>query len=147
LRVWRISNHADLTGRGGLLAEGRWHRRGIRVVYCSDHPATSMLEVLVHVDRSELPARFRLFGIDVPDDAPVAVVDAAELPSDWRSDSEATQGVGTALLTRAEHAGIRVPSALVPHAWNLLLNPRHADAARCAVGERVDGVFDARLFT
>lgn len=28
LTLWRISNYPDLSGKGGLEAEGRWHSRG-----------------------------------------------------------------------------------------------------------------------
>ena len=37
MRLWRISNHASLSGEGGLHASGRWHTRGRRVVYTGKH--------------------------------------------------------------------------------------------------------------
>ena len=45
--IWRISNHADLSGAGGLRSSGRWHRRGAPVVCLAEHPALAILEVLV----------------------------------------------------------------------------------------------------
>ena len=30
--IWRIGNHADLSGAGGIRSSGRWHRRGAPVV-------------------------------------------------------------------------------------------------------------------
>jgi len=48
MELWRISNYADLSGGGGLQAAGRWHTRGKRIVYLADHPASAVLEMLVH---------------------------------------------------------------------------------------------------
>ena len=64
MRLWRISNHASLTGEGGLYASGRWHTRGQRVVYLADHPASALLEVMVHleIDAEDLPLALSVAG-------------------------------------------------------------------------------------
>ena len=69
MRLWRISNHASLSGDGGLYASGRWHTRGRRVVYLADHPASALLEVMVHleIDAEDLPTHYQLLGVEVPD--------------------------------------------------------------------------------
>lgn len=71
MHLWRISKYADLTGRGGVLLEGRWHRKGIPVVYCSDHPSTSLLEVLVHFEPDQIPPSFQLIKIRCPDEVSI----------------------------------------------------------------------------
>ena len=145
MRIWRISDHADLSGRGGILAEGRWHRRGTPIVYCADHPATAMLERLVHLDPEEAPDAYKLLAIDVEASAPTTRIDPNDLPDDWRDEPNATRAIGTDLLQRAEHLLVLVPSVLVPHAWNVLLNPRHEAAAHCRIVEICDRLFDHRL--
>jgi RES domain-containing protein len=57
MRIWRISNFADLSGRGGMLIDGRWNRRGTPIVYCTDHPSTALLEILVHATRETMATR------------------------------------------------------------------------------------------
>jgi len=37
--LWRVSRHRDLAGAGGLRAPGRWHERGLPVVYLAETPA------------------------------------------------------------------------------------------------------------
>ena len=145
MRVWRISTHVDLSGRGGVLAEGRWNRIGTPVVYCSDHPATSLLEMLVRVDRLDAPTSFRLLTIEVPENAPRLKLDPTELPPEWRVDIEVTRSLGTELLQRAEHLLILVPCVLIPFASNVLFNSNHPDAARCSIVEVTDSAFDPRL--
>lgn len=145
MRIWRISNYADLSGRGGLIADGRWNRIGTPVVYCSDHPATTLLEMLARIDRFDIPAGFRLHAIEVPDDALTISLSPTDLPSNWREDVDSTQALGTDILDKAAHLAIRVPCVLVPYAWNVLLNPRHPDAPRCSIVETVESPFDPRL--
>src|SRR5688500_4174140 len=145
MRVWRISNHEDLSGRGGLLFAGRWNRLGTPIVYTADHPATAMLETLVHLEWDRVPETYKLIQIDLPDDSSSYRIDAADLPTAWRTDPNVTQAIGTDLFNRAEHLFIFIPSVLVPHAWNVLLNPLHADAGRCSITEVIESPFDARL--
>jgi RES domain-containing protein len=145
VRLWRISNHIDLSGRGGLLAAGRWHRLGTPVVYAADHPSTAMLEVLAHLDLDDVPARYRLMAIEAPDDASRLEIAAEELPTDWRMNVEGTRELGNRLLYAGAHLMIVVPSVLVRGAWNVLMNPRHPEIARCSVAEIWEDAFDPRL--
>ena len=144
MNVWRVSDYADLSGQGGIVAAARWHRAGTPVVYCADHPATALLEKLVHIDVDDMPRGYTLLTIDVPD-VPARRIEISNLPEDWMTELDVTQSVGTDVLNRAENLLVWVPSILVPHAWNALLNPRHADAARCSVVEVVANLFDPRL--
>ena len=50
MRLWRISNYADLAGTGGLVDNARWHSKGRRIVYLADSPASALLELLVRFD-------------------------------------------------------------------------------------------------
>lgn len=77
--LWRISKFADLSGRGGALRSGRWHQRGTPVVYCSDHPSTALLEVLVHIDFEDFPASYTLLKIACPDDLTVQAIGSEEV--------------------------------------------------------------------
>src|SRR6266850_7771507 len=94
MRLWRISSHASLSGDGGLHASGRWHSRGQRIVYLADHPASALVEVMVHleIDAEDLPTHYQLLGVEVPDGISITTLDAGELPVDWRQQ---------ALLSRA----------------------------------------------
>lgn len=142
MRVWRISNHADLTGVGGLRAAGRWNHRGDRIVYCSDHPSTAMLEVLVHFDAEDLPRTYQLVEIDIPDDiAPLA----PPLADDWRDRFEFTRDTGREIVRRNQAAVVIVPSVIMPFTRNVLLNPSHADHGRVTVKGHSRHLLDQRF--
>jgi RES domain-containing protein len=145
--LWRISNHASLAGDGGLRAPGRWHTRGKRVVYCAESPAAALLEILVHfeIEIGDLPARYRLLKVSVPDDLQVDRVSLTDLGSDWIEDPLATRAIGDRWLTRATTPLLTVPSAVVPETSNVLLNPTHPDARRIVIVQSTDHVIDPRL--
>ena len=147
MRLWRISNHADLSGEGGLRASGRWHSKGRRVVYLADHPASALIEIMVHleIDAQDLPSHYQLLGIDVPDETPIARADA--LPETWREQTALTREHGDAWLRGGATVLLRVPSSIVPEASNYLLNPAHADAARISIASAVRAAFDPRLMS
>jgi RES domain-containing protein len=148
MRVWRISDFADLRGDGGLRASGRWHTRGRPIVYLADHPASALLEVLVHleVDVEDLPATYQLLATDVPDEmARRATATEEHLSPDWIENLTVTRRLGDEWLKSAASALLRVPSAIVPSATNWLLNPRHPDAASIRVVDLVRVPFDPRL--
>ena len=151
MRLWRISNYADLSGEGGRRRSGRWHSGGRPVVYLAEHPALALLEDLVHLegDVDDLPDTYQLLEIDVPDDIAISAIDAAQLgesDSDWRRNLAATRAVGDDWLHDGRTALLRVPSVVLPKSTNVLLNPAHADAGRMRIVEAARPVYDRRLF-
>jgi RES domain-containing protein len=137
--AWRLCRrpHADLTGEGACRYGGRWNSPGKPVVYLAEHPALAALEVRVHLDLpfELLPADFVLLSVHLPE-GPVSSAD--ELAN--------TVTFGDAWLTAASSTLLRAPSALVPHAWNILLNPLHPGAAKASVSQIEPFIFDPRLW-
>lgn len=146
MRLWRISDFADLSGQGGLVAPARWHSLGRPLVYLADHPASALLEVLAHleVDSEDWPDSYQLLAIDLPDD--VSFEDAPPLSADWRNEAAETQRIGDQWLGSNRTALLRVPSAIVPYSWNWLLNRMQPDSNLARIVEVVRAQFDPRLF-
>jgi RES domain-containing protein len=142
MRIWRISNYSDLSGRGGVTADGRWNWRGTPIVYCADHPSTALLEVLVHFDAETFPEHYQLIAIDVPDS--VSRHEPA-LPEGWRDDVIMSRDLGTRLFRENNYALFSVPSIVMPEARNYLVNPGHPDAEAMTVLATYRYPFDSRL--
>lgn len=106
------------------------------MAYLAEHQALAVLEVRVHLDLplELIPRDYVLLRAAVP-----AAESIATMPDDPR-------GAGDAWLRSGASAVLRVPSVLVPGAWNLLLNPRHADAAQARIEATAPFVFDPRLW-
>ena len=149
MKVWRISNHGDLSGRGGLRAAGRWHCAGRPIVYLAEHPASALLEVLVHFDIgdvSALPVAYQLLEVVTAAKAGVLGLPANALGASWRDDFGATRAIGDAWLASKQSALLRVPSALLPNVANYLFNPLHADASQLSIKSAARYPLDNRLF-
>ena len=148
MRLWRISNYATLAGSGGLISPSRWHALALEVVYLAESPSAALLERLVHleIDPDELPQAYQLLAVDIPDGADSETVNEDELPTDWRSNDASTWAIGDRWLMAGRTSLLRVPSAITPHTWNWLLNPKHGDAAKARIGEVIQAPFDHRLF-
>lgn len=133
LILWRISAFTDLSGRGGLLAGGRWHRSGRPVAYLAETPSGAMLEVLVHleIDPEDIPDNLRLLRVEIPDHASMQT--AAALPTGWEEDVHSTREAGNLWLAKGDTLLLRVPSAIMPHTHNILLNPVHPQACLAEV--------------
>lgn len=143
--LWRISRHRDLSGAGSLRAPARWHASGSRVVYLAGTPAGALLESCVHTSAGDVPPKYTLLAVLVPDDVAIESVDASAVPAGWIDNVEATREIGSAWLRSQRSALLRVPSALVPATFNYLLNPLHADAARIRIESIYKYPFDPRI--
>jgi RES domain-containing protein len=151
MRIWRISNYADLSGIGGLKVAGRWHEKGRQVVYAADHPSTALLEVLVHleIDVEDLPDRFQLIEIDVPTDLSIGSIEKADLEKlslGWMEDVRISRGQALPWFQELRTPILRVPSAILPGVSNFLINPLHADAGRIVTIGAEKYPYDTRLF-
>ena len=144
---WRISNHADLHGRGGLFTSGRWHSRGHRVVYLAETPAGALIESLVHLELNEadVPDGYQLLKVIVPSSATTEKCSSATLGENWTANIEITRRVGDEWLRRRSALLLRVPSAVVPESWNWVLNPAHPQARRVRISWARRFQWDARL--
>jgi RES domain-containing protein len=147
LILWRISNHADLSGAGGLLHSGRWHSRGRPVVYLAESPAGALVEALVHVQvasAAELPKNYQLLEIALPDD--VSSEDATpKLGRAWRDEPAITRALGDTWLAAQGSLLLRVPSAVVGRSFNRLFNAQHAQATSAKLISAARYPFDDRL--
>lgn len=145
--VWHFSRHESIDGRGGLLASARWHTRGREILYCAPNPATALLEILVHGQVREPAAlsRHRFIKLDIPDDVPRVAVDESQLPTDWSRRVSVTRAWGDRWLREGDAAVLTVRSVLVPETYNLIINPRHADAARIKRMSSFPYPLDSRL--
>ena len=97
--------------------------------------AGALLEALVHLELNpaRLPKAYRLLKVGVPPDVSTRRVSASDLVQDWVSDETATRTVGDEWLASKSTALLRVPSAVIPETFNVLLNPEHKQAQQLRI--------------
>lgn len=126
---------------------GRWNHRGTRVVYTSSTLSLAVLELLVHLDDDELAKDYVGIPADIPDPVEITRIRASSLPREWRHfpRPQALADLGSRWAAARETAVLAVPSAIVPHELNYMLNPLHPHFTRIRIGRPEPFSFDPRL--
>ncbi|ASY82714.1 MULTISPECIES: RES family NAD+ phosphorylase [Xanthomonas] len=121
---WRISAHEGHKGIGGLHVSGRWHNVGKHIIYSAEHPALALVETMAHLDLSldDVPTNLLLFKISVDTTLPIF---KPNLPNGWQANQSMTRKLGDAWLKGGKEPLMAVPSAILPHTTNLIINPQH----------------------
>lgn len=154
LAFWRIATDTpdytadDLGGLGAERVGGRWNARGTPLVYASASRALACLETVVHLGGGvALPLNRYLVRLDVPPElwAARTVFDAAaQVGWDALPPGRVSIAWGTAWAQGGASCLAEVPSVVVPEESNLLLNPRHPDAARITARKLRRWLYDPR---
>lgn len=127
MMLYRITSRAyarDLSGTGAMLYGGRWNPRGMRMLYTSASVSLAMLETLANLSGDHFQRNLVVVRLELPD--ALDVYTPVELPERWQSYPHRAETVtfGETFL-RSDHVAMRVPSALVPFEFNVLINPIH----------------------
>jgi RES domain-containing protein len=149
--AWRLAParrpEVAFAGEGARRYGGRWNPVGVPVVYAATTLSLAALEILGHVDPEEARPYF-FYRVDVPDEGVERLAPSA-LPRRWNAPvpPRSTAKIGAAWAAAGRSVALLVPSVHVPtgEELNVLLNPRHADFARVAVGAARPYSFDPRV--
>lgn len=150
ITAWRIVplNWADTAfdGEGARLYGGRWNSPGRAAVYLADNRALAALEVLVHLNPSMTALKYQMIEVSFPKTL-VQRIDIEPLTTALTSPSvqPATQRAGDAWLTEARAPVLQVYSSIITEEPNYVLNPKHPQFARIAIGTSKPFAFDPRL--
>lgn len=130
--VYRIVNEEkrthDLSGTGAFKYGGRWNSAGLYALYTCEHEALCLLELLVHLEKEDMPENLFIMEINIMDDAPILLISEKELPAQWRiPENIKVKEMGNQILKAGKHLGICAPSAVLPQSNNYILNPLYKD--------------------
>ena len=149
MNAWRIAKKAyalDRAGAGGIVDGGRWHHRGVPVIYAGLSVSICAMEKLVHTG-SILPRDLVLVRFELPDDVGLfEVLDPTTLAGwDETPPGAASQQFGSEFLRSGRALGLIVPSAIVVEERNLVLNPAHRRFPDVKLSIERAFTFDPRL--
>jgi RES domain-containing protein len=151
-RLGKGDARGPFSSYGSVLHAGRWHPKGRPVVYAAESAALALLETLVHVERADL---LRFDYVAIPVSIPDALGDlteslnASDLPADWQAwpYPAPTQALGADWFDARRSVALVVPSAVVPHERNVLLNPTRPRFGELEIGAAQPFPIDPRLAT
>jgi RES domain-containing protein len=126
---------------------GRWTSPGLPAVYTSATASLAVLEVFANAQRrAELLTRFQLLSCTF-DESLVTRIEARDLPFNWRQSPAPArlQEIGDEWLRTVGSLVLEVPSSIIEHESNYLINPLHADFKRIKRSAPETFVIDLRL--
>ncbi len=149
--AWRLdgalhARHWD-SGIGAERYGGRWNPKGLRVVYASFDPATTLLEAAVHRGFRVLDTQpFVLTGFAIHEPSDVKIVWPGDVPNPaWLHPgipSAGQQEWATTLLDG--NAFVALPSVVSRLSWNVIFRPDKVPG-RYALSTQVRVAIDTRL--
>jgi len=150
IEAWRIVKtkyrSTAFTGEGASLEGGRWNSPGVRVVYTSSSPSLALLEIIVNIESIvPLPA-YSLFRLEFSESL-VEELARESLPPNWLDypPPPETQQIGDRWVAEGRSCVLAVPSTVVPHEPNYILNPAHRSFARISIGAPRTFPIDPRI--
>ena len=152
---WRISKRgyaeppaSAFDGEGTQRRGGRWSPAGRRVAYASGSLALASLEYFVNLDPVDAPPDLVSIRVEIPGDINFETVETATLPGNWRLNPypRDLQLIGERWLQAESSLCLRVPSAVIPEEFNLLINPLHRDFKALQFLGPVEFTFDPRIW-
>ena len=150
MKIWRIASaaHARFDGEGARLYGSRWTPRGLPAIYASATLSLAALERIVHTDPDLEPFDLVAVSIKVAADVAVQTLRIEDLPEDWRQfpPPESLAEVGRRWLEAGPTAVLSVPSVVIPHERNYVMNPGHRHFRRLTIGPPQPFAFDPRLW-
>ncbi len=148
MELYRLTKEkygSDISGTGAFLAGGRWNSKGARMLYTAGSRSLALAESLAHLVTVRNLEAYVVMVLYVPDDAPLMVLSASTLPTDWRTNLDFTQRRGNQWEQTGESLLLQVPSAIVPKEYNFLLNPLHPQFNTVKIVDMEPFTFDLRL--
>ena len=150
MRVWRIASaaHSAFDGEGARRYGSRWTPKGFSAVFTSATLSLAALERFVHTDPDLEPVDLVAIAVDIETNIAIESVALDDVPADWRTypAPPPLALIGERWLRESRTAVLAVPSVVIPHERNFVLNPTHADFVRLMINPSEPFSFDPRMW-
>lgn len=130
-------------------AANRWNAKGQQVIYTGSSRSLSTLELVVHKGSIEPTMNYKVMVISISDeDYLIKQIFIKNLPSGWRTLAgySILQKIGSEWYNKQETLVLKVPSVIITHEYNYVINTEHADFKKKIKLVRSEDYFwDSRL--
>lgn len=132
LTAYRIGDpkgaHPIYSSEGARRYPGRWNTPACPIIYLSEHYSTAMLEKLVH-SSGVMPRNQHYIRITIPPGLSYEMFDPARHPGWDGAREDICKRYGDVWYEEQRSALLLVPSIPARIERNILVNPRHSEAA------------------
>jgi RES domain-containing protein len=125
----------------------RWNSMGKQVIYTAENRSLSCLENLVHRNGLGKNKLYRILIIFVPDNIEIKEITPQQLPKNWKEylNYSVCQKIGDEWIDSLNSCILKVPSTIITHEHNFLINSLHKDFKKIKIDSKEDFNFDERL--
>jgi RES domain-containing protein len=124
---------------GAMEAGGRWNPIGTPMLYTAQHLSLACVEILVHLDKSELPQDYVWSWTELQGTPELLRFSDLDHVSSF-------QATGHSWVHGGAQLAVQVPSVVIPEEFNILLNPIHSEYGALVWSQPRSFRFDPRLF-
>jgi RES domain-containing protein len=120
----------------------------VPAVFASATLSLAALERFVHTDSDLESSDLVATPVEVGDDIAIESIDPETLPAAWRTfpPPPALASIGAQWFATSRTAVLSVPSVVIPHERNFVLNPTHQTFTKLAIGRSEPFSFDPRMW-
>ena len=145
--VYRITHKSFSKELYASGAKGRWNGEGKKVIYCAESIPLAFLENMVRRQGVGFNDDFKIMIIEIPGHLKITSISTADLKDGWRNfkDFSKCQLYGNKWYDEAQTPILKVPSAVLPDAFNYVINTTHSDYKEIKLIGSTDLVPDERI--
>lgn len=127
--VYRITHKNFSTGLSASGMAGRWNSAGKKVLYAAESISLAFLENMVRRQGVGFNHDFKIMVIEIPDGIIIPSIDGADLQNGWRDfrDYSLCQILGNQWYDEGKYVALKLPSAVLPEAFNYIINTQHTE--------------------
>jgi RES domain-containing protein len=147
MQVYRITTEKWAGNLRGSGFAARWNSNGVFVAYTASSRALACLEMVVHLNSDRLKSEFRMSVVEISEEVEITKINIEDLPEGWTEHYgyQICQEIGDGWIEAFETCVLQVPSAVIKHEFNYLINPQHQDFQKIKIIEIEDFEFDLRI--
>jgi RES domain-containing protein len=145
--VYRITHKDFSTKLYASGAQGRWNGEGKKVIYSAESIPLAFLENMIRRQGVGFNHDFKIMIIDIPDSLKLTAINAENLAAGWRDfkNYSKCQPLGDKWYDEGKTLALKVPSAVLPLAFNYVINTTHAGFNKIQLIQTTDLVPDQRI--
>lgn len=147
MRIYRIVNKKYSKSLFASGMEGRWNSAGKKVIYAAESIPLAFLENMVRRQGIGFNRDFHTMIIDVPEKTKISRINVDDLEEGWRNfhNYSKCQPLGNKWYDAGSTLILKAPSAVLPEAYNYLINTGHRDFKLVKLVAVTDLIPDERI--
>lgn len=145
--VYRIVHKKYSTTLLASGLQGRWNSAGKKVIYTAESIPLAFLENMVRRQGVGFNRDFRIMIIEIPDGVTISSINSSDLEAGWRdfTDYSKCQLLGDKWYDEGKVMVLKVPSAVLPEAFDYVINSEFSDFGMIKLIATTDLVPDERI--